>query len=314
MMTRRGGQSWLAIWAVCALGCASNHEVSSYPVDLAPGLDGGAPTAATVVDANAGKIDAALPARGDAAAADEPEVCDGVDNDANGIIDDVDVGRDGVCDCLLIATLGHPGGSGQGDVFGTWLDARSDQGAAELGDATLTPQLLAKYQLIVAQDLHNLDAYSPQELDALEAWVRAGGGLLTLIGYAKPDERTNANAILARFGIDYGAMPILPRSGQATVPVRDWVPHPVTEGVTAVGVDNGYPVEGAGSALASEAGYTLLRAAPIGEGHVLAWGDEWITYDSEWQNGGSYQVERLWLNMIKWLTAARVCQVPPIVQ
>ncbi len=29
-----------------------------------------------------------------------PEVCDGIDNDGNGIIDDVDVGHDGVCDCL----------------------------------------------------------------------------------------------------------------------------------------------------------------------------------------------------------------------
>ena len=28
-----------------------------------------------------------------------PEICDGLDNDSNSIIDDVDVGHDGVCDC-----------------------------------------------------------------------------------------------------------------------------------------------------------------------------------------------------------------------
>src|SRR5690606_5076652 len=50
------------------------------------------------------------------------DTCDGIDNDGNGIIDDVDVGRDGICDCLMIATLGEPGVWGEGDVFATWLD------------------------------------------------------------------------------------------------------------------------------------------------------------------------------------------------
>jgi hypothetical protein len=43
---------------------------------------------------------------------------------------------------------------------------------------------------------------------------------------------------------------------------------------------------------------------------VLAWGDEWITFNSEWKDHSDYQVERLWQNMIKWLTVADECQVP----
>ncbi|HEY0881837.1 MAG TPA: hypothetical protein VGD87_09910, partial [Archangium sp.] len=50
------------------------------------------------------------------------EVCDGADNDQNGIIDDVDVAGDGVCDCLKIATLGYAGQWGSGSVFSTWLN------------------------------------------------------------------------------------------------------------------------------------------------------------------------------------------------
>jgi hypothetical protein len=305
---------------VCALGCADEQQVlTSDPMatPARPLADAGAraDTGGVGLDASARpQLDSAIAARSDAASAAPPppaERCDGVDNDGNGTVDDVDVGRDGVCDCLLIATLGKAGGSGSGDVFGSWINARSDNGADDLADQTLTPELLAKYQVIVAQDLHDQRAYSPAEIDALVAWVHAGGGLLTLIGYAGVDERTQANAILARFGIDYGSKPILARSGVKTIPVTTWTAHPVTAGITAVGVDNGYPVEGGGGVLAQEGGYDLLRALEVDAGHVLAWGDEWITYDSEWKNNTDYQVELLWLNMIKWLTAARVCQVPP---
>jgi hypothetical protein len=302
------------------LGCAAEKEVlTSDPREtLLPMLpDAGEPTVIGSIDVDARAplaLDAAF-ASSDAApdaGRSSPEVCDGLDNDGNGTVDDVDVGHDGVCDCLLIATLGKAGGSGQGDVFGSWLDARSDSGATDLKDQTLTKELLARFQVIVAQDIHDQRAYSAAEIDALQQWVEAGGGLLTLVGYAGVDERTNVNNVLARFGLDYGSKPILARNGAAkTIPVKTWAPHPVTTGVTAVGVDNGYAAEGTGIALASEGGYDLLKAKEVGSGHVLAWGDEWITYDSEWKNNTDYQVEHLWLNMIKWLTAARVCQVPP---
>lgn len=37
-------------------------------------------------------------------------VCDGLDDDCNGVVDDVDVNADGVYDCLKIALLGKHGG------------------------------------------------------------------------------------------------------------------------------------------------------------------------------------------------------------
>ncbi len=45
-------------------------------------------------------------------------------------------------------------------------------------------------------------------------------------------------------------------------------------------------------------------------GHVLVWGDEWITYDSEWSAHPDYQVQALWINVLKWLSPATECQVP----
>ena len=238
-----------------------------------------------------------------------PEVCDGIDNDGNGVADDVDVGNDGICDCLRVATLGKPGQWGAGNVFTTWLNDRSDNGAVDLGDAVLTKDLLSQYQVIVAQDLKDIGrTYGSEEVAALKAWMEAGGGLMTLIGYGDVTELTNVNTLVAPLGMAYGMEAILPKQG-TTVPITEWTPHPTTAGVMVVGVDNGYPVTGDAEVIATKSGYVVARAKEVGSGHIYMWGDEWITYDSEWKDHPDYQVELFWLNVIKWLTPTTECQV-----
>jgi hypothetical protein len=243
--------------------------------------------------------------------AGQEDTCDGIDNDGNGIIDDVDVGKDGICDCLRIGTLGQPGTWGDGNVFAAWLDARAAQGALALGDQEINATTLGDLQVIVVQDVSEIGReYSDAEAQALEAWIRAGGGLMTLIGYADSSERANVNRLLAPSGISYADQPILPKQGGATVPITEWFAHPSSDGVTEVGVDNGYPVSGGGTLIAREGDFELARALELDGGKVFVWGDEWITYDSEWQEHPEYQVELLWLNIIKFLTPANECQVP----
>src|SRR5690606_9597809 len=124
------------------------------------------------------------------------DTCDGLDNDGNGIIDDVDVGNDGICDCLRIATLGEAGEWGNGDIFTTWLDTRSATGATDLADATLTLDMLSAHQVIVVQNVSVIGReYSDAEVTAFHDWIESGGGAMTLIGYADPDERANVNRL-----------------------------------------------------------------------------------------------------------------------
>ncbi len=252
------------------------------------------------------------------------EVCDGLDNDLNGIIDDVDVGHDGVCDCLKIATLGFAGEWGTGDVFKNWLNGKSLAGAVELKGETLTASLLAPYQVIVVQDVRVGTAgqsgvgkgigrtYSDAEVQVLKDWVQNGGGVMTLIGYGNSSEITNVNKLMAPFGVNYGSTQVLQGAQGSTKPVTHWVTHPISDGITKIGTDNGYEVQGGGTLVAYEAtvgDVDAARALTVGQGHVFMWCDEWITYNSEWTQHPDYQVERFWLNSIKWLTPANQCQV-----
>ncbi len=315
MRTITSSTSWmLAMGIVGIVGCASDAGDGS-----GDGSSGGAgsifagtgSTSSTLVPGLGGSTNTTLPF------GCTTEVCDGIDNDCDGMIDNVDLGHDGVCDCLLVATLGAPGTWGQGDVFKTWLNARSPVGAVDLGDKFITFEEISKYEVIVIQDLYNKGnghAYSESEVLSLSNFVKSGKGIMTMIGYSDPLERTNINAVLAPFGMSYDNKQILQKQGGSTVPVTQWFTHPTTANVKLLGVDNGYAVSGQGTVIAKEQGYNVGMVGEAGDGRVVVWGDEWITYNSEWKDHADYQVERFWLNVIKWLTPPKRCQVvlPPI--
>ena len=240
--------------------------------------------------------------------------CNGSDDDSNGVIDDVDIAGDGVCDCLAIAALGLHGEWGGGNVLSGWLAERIERSVEELEPAQLTAEGLAPYHLLIVRDVSSNHtpglSFSAEQVSALWEWVRSGGGLMTLIGYSDATEIYNVNRLLEPFSLNYGSEQIVQGQGQAA-PVSQWFEHPVSEGVERLGADNGYPVAGQGFTFAAEQGYDLGKAATIGDGHVLVWGDEWITYESEWLGDAGFQVARFWQNALRWLTRATECQVPP---
>jgi len=250
------------------------------------------------------------------------EVCDGVDNDENGIVDDVDAEMDGVCDCLNIATIGAIGPwSNGGNVFKQWLDLRSPRSAVELGNQIITDELLEPYQVIVllyvatfqvtgmVRSVAPHHTFSPDEVAAFERWVSRGGGVLTTTGYSGDEQHEveNVNRLLAPFSLGYVTV-----NQELHGYIEAWTPHPVTDGVMRIFTDNGVPpMSSVGLSLARDSsGHLALQVAEVGLGHVVVWGDDWITYDSQWQDVRDQQVERLWLNIFKWLSPGKVCQVP----
>jgi hypothetical protein len=256
-----------------------------------------------------------------------PEVCDGIDNNGNGIIDDVDVGMDGVCDCLNIATLGQIGPwSNGGNVFASWLNARSPMGAVALDDQVLTDDLLRPFNVIVSLHVGTMaiagnnrmaaahHVFTDAEASVFQRWVENGGGAMTTIGYSgdEAQEVVNVNRLLTTVGMAYSTT-ALGLEGFVTT----WNPHPATMGISSINTQNGVEPAGGGTTLAVGPGNRVaLKVTEQVKGRVVVWGDEWITYDSEWRDVANQQVEHFWLNILKWLSPPNRCQVPipPIIK
>lgn len=263
----------------------------------------------------------------DAVAAQGVEICDGVDNDGDGVADDLDADRDGVCDCLRVGVFGYPSAIHTSSQVQALMHRRAVP-TTILAGRVLTPEVLAALDVLVVQDVEDGTVYgtagqqgvgigigrtvSDAEVQAVGAWVAAGGGLMTLAGYdTSSAELANVNRLLAPFGLSYASTPLI--SEPVVLPVTHWdATHPLAAGVSQVGVSGAYPVLGAGTAVAwepSPGAYDLGRALESGRGRVFAWGDEWITFDVEWSTT-TFQVQRLWQNALGWLTPPGRCRLP----
>ncbi len=311
-------------WLTRAVLLAGLLNLSACNCGDAGGPDSGG-TDASIADA--GTSDASIPDAGpddggssdaglvDAGATDAgcvptgAEVCDGVDNDCNGLVDDVDVGHDGIYDCLKIAVLGEPGLLASAD-FAAWLTSNGTT-VSRLQQATteaLTPTLLAGFNVVILDRL--VRDYTPDEAIVLHDWLAAGGGLVVLSGYlGSASDWTRPNSLLTEEGLRLGTTLL-------NGPVTTFVPHPLTQGLTSVTFSGGYTVGvvGPDGGLETPDGggpvvVATLPSGPVGvcadtgRGRVFVWGDEWIEFDSEWRT--QPQIPLFWANILGWVTHSR---------
>lgn len=232
------------------------------------------------------------------------EQCDGLDNDCNGIVDDIDVGNDGIFDCDKIALIGGPG-SLAASSFSSWLESTTNPANvvrihALAADAPpLTHDVLSRYTMIILDHLPR--SYDAAEAELLERWLDGGCGLMVMTGHvAGTTALDNPNSLISRLGVRYaGSL----ESGNVT----NFGAHPVTQGLTkAISFVGGYHVESDPGASVTLATLTSGNVAGVavdrgeGKGRAVVWGDEWITYDSEWNNP-NFDVPRFWSNIFRWI-------------
>jgi hypothetical protein len=237
-------------------------------------------------------------------AAATERTCDGVDDDCNGFVDDIDEGMDGICDCLAIALIGTPGGLAASE-FEQWLIDRGTS-AERIDPALVDAAVLDAYDVVILDQLTR--EYTPGEAMAFDTWVSAGGGLMSMTGHtASPVSAQQwPNGILGPMGLEYqGAL--------LDGPVTDFLPHPTTMGLTSVTFLGGFEVlatvPGQSEVVARLPGAVpAAQAQERGAGKLFVWGDEWIEYDSEW--AALPEITQLWANIFEWLTPADVCSLP----
>ena len=262
---------------------------------------------------------------------------------------------DDACSCppFNVAVMGKPGKWGanpEGDpdtALQQWLSS-SSAGTARVDNFTqrtlLTADFLARYDLIILASLSDDSnvgpwwLFSQDEIAAFQAWVENGGGVLSMVGYSgNPDEVRPVNELIGFSGITDNADGVWGPSTDSQVyycnqsnPLTDWnrtdpVIANLSTGVTMVGFTNGHSINAPsdGHVVVSVDGKAVMVAKIVNQGRILAYGDEWISYTSQWTGVGNpkandpscdgylaqdkFQMSQLWYNMIHWAQARATC-------
>jgi hypothetical protein len=265
----------------------------------------------------------------------------------------------------------NSGSADNTDAFQTFMNSNS-KGTATMEMRTkfksITSSDLSNYDVVILQALYDnpydpngLWKYTDADAAALRDWVNdKGGALIAMTGYFSDTavEIQPLNKLMAPFGITIDSdttytsndCPNTPGSGTlcycayGSIPFDNWssgVPE-ITKNLKKVGVFMGRSIKCSGSDCKTIATDTVDTSAQsnivgvaksVGNGRVFAWGDEWVTYTSQWgltpdpqyddpvkasQCAGftpmtSYTVPQFWYNVFRWVaqTSCLTIVVPP---
>jgi len=264
----------------------------------------------------------------------------------------------GMTTCINIGSFGKGGTTGfmpgvdNTKAFENWLNDKSSATASIITThEKLTPDLLAGFDVFILQDLENASVaksgdgpywtFGADEIDALTKWVEAGGGLIALTGYSGNKQDVDpTNALLKFANISFNKDDVLtandcPRAVMDcfcvgnSVPMTGWAAtDPISAHITEVGAFYGRTITaGADATVVVQNGTAKYAVSKVvGKGKVFVFGDEWVTYSSQWgqplpQNADMnnscymkgpdkvYQVPQFWFNAIKWVAPNNTCFV-----
>ncbi len=257
----------------------------------------------------------------------------------------------GHCSCINVASFGRPAHYGNGndntDAFQSWLNSKSSANVELITTHTeLTSEFLKNYDVLILQALEDGEygpfwSFSDAEVQAVADWVKAGGGVISLMGYGgDPREIEGTNRLLSFSGISYNGDDILTTCANNlcycwgnSIPITTFTSgHPISANLTQIGAFHGRSINAGDATVISSSGTTNIAVAKtMGSGKVFAFADEWVTYTSQWLGTGQqqaintydpcydaahgymmtadkvFQVPQFWYNSIKWAAPVTQC-------
>jgi hypothetical protein len=237
------------------------------------------------------------------------ETCNDVDDDCDGKIDNVDVGGDGICDCLSIALVGNEGANPSAE-FQAWLIAQGtkvDRIHTNQVDV-LDKGTVDKYDIIILDYL--VRSYTPEEAGTLKTWVEAGGGLMSMTGFTNTQWNADRpNTLIKPLGLTYNTS-----KGWFSGPIKMFANHPITQGLTSLSFYGGLFIDIVQDGIGVNEIIMTLPQGPVGvvqdrmSGRAFIFGDEWIEFDSEWKN--IPEIKQFWVQTISHIGPKTFCSVP----
>lgn len=199
--------------------------------------------------------------------------------------------------CARVARMGPSNGS-LGSTFDTMLPAGGLPWTRLHGVRSPPPPAL------VAEDLSAVDVlivesivrtYTSTEARVLEAWVRAGGGLMVTSGFGNSTEPARINSLLSALDITVSGPP---RDALLVA----FEQHRVTRGVVELDFMGGFGVRGGGLPFARTAEGPVALVREHGAGRVVVWGDDWILGNPTLDRSPDGKL--FWANSLLWLAGA----------
>ena len=195
-------------------------------------------------------------------------------------------------------------------------------------DGALTSEALARHDVLVIA--HPSDPawerttgngsprFAPEEIDAIEAFVRAGGGLIVLGETEQEKYGNNVNELLARFGLHLENDTV--QDYEHFVGAPSWIMAELADGgrgregdllarvheaclyrATTIASSNGARVLARSHRTASVPGAPLIVTLAHGDGHVVVLGDSDLFGDDCIDE---LDHRALWLNLVFWAARA----------
>lgn len=212
-------------------------------------------------------------------------------------------------DVCSVAILGDPGSNPSAN-FAAWLGERGpvvERFESVTALPALTAAELSRFDVVFLDWLapDTSVGISPSDLGS---WVMAGGRLVALSGYGDyPEALAVQNDLLLPLSVGFDT------TGPIWGPVTQFVPHSITTGLTSLTFIGGRSISHLPDdevlMTVGDPADAVCVIGQRGSGKVFLFGDEWITYDSEWS--AEPEIEQFWVNVFSWLGD---CDITPIVK